>query len=326
MSTSAGRRIKSVNASDWRAILYDLNPLFYSDVPAPDTDVAAHVRAASSVRRWANRLVIISDDTNAVALQDEQSVSTVLLPPGNAGHRTFGAELGNKKYKLDLEASVVLPDGRLLALGSGSTERRERLVLINQAQAVQVIDAHPLYALLRRTRSFSGSELNIEGAVIIGDTLRLFQRGNGAVVAEQQPLNATADIDVSDFVKWLAGDGDVPHVDNIVQYDLGHVGGVAWTFTDAAVTPTGRVVFTAAAEGSADTYNDGEVRGSMFGELLDSFAKVAIVCDPAGQQLSLKLEGIEPDAANPAEFSVVVDMDRPHEPARLGRLEVKGFG
>jgi hypothetical protein len=49
----------------------------------------------------------------------------LLLPQGEGGRRQFDDRLGNKAAKLDLEAGVVLPDGRFVALGSGSTARRE---------------------------------------------------------------------------------------------------------------------------------------------------------------------------------------------------------
>ena len=47
------------------------------------------------------------------------------------------------------------------------------------------------------------------------------------------------------------------------------------------------------------------------------------VRDAAGPTL-LKLEGIERRPRSSTEFDVVVDVDSPAEPARLGRLELRG--
>ena len=62
---------------------------------------------------------------NALALTDAKGgFEPLLLPVGADGHRSFDDTIGNKHMKMDLEAAVVLPDGRVLAFGSGSTEAR----------------------------------------------------------------------------------------------------------------------------------------------------------------------------------------------------------
>jgi hypothetical protein len=107
-------------------------PLRYDRDAGPASALPAHVRAASAIRRQGTRLVILQDDVSALVLLDPVTGSTrpVLLPAGEGGARVFDDGLGNKKFKLDLEASVVLPDGRLLALGSGSSRRREQIATL----------------------------------------------------------------------------------------------------------------------------------------------------------------------------------------------------
>ncbi len=325
MQTPNVRRLRARTDVHLRATLGSLEPLVYDRSPSADEDISPYVRAASSVRRWGTKFVIISDDTNAIAVKDEQQVGAVLLPPGKGGRRTFGSELGNKKHKLDLEASVVLPDGRLVVFGSGSTHRRERIVVVSPEHDVRLFDGSEWYGLLRRTRAFSGSELNVEGVVIVGDKVRLFQRGNGAVVDGETPINATVDVVLSHFVAWLDGAAAIPELYNVTQYDLGTIEDVAWTFTDAALTSQGRVVFTATAEASEDTFNDGQVYGSCFGVIGATEVQLVEVTDRSGQRLALKIEGLEPTPGDPGAFAVVVDMDRPDEPALFGRLDVSGF-
>jgi len=80
-----------------------------------------------------------------------------------------------KKAKPDLEALCALPDGRLLALGSGSRRNRRRCSLFDPAmQRTQSIDATPLYEALETELP----ELNIEGAAVLGNMLVLAHRGN----------------------------------------------------------------------------------------------------------------------------------------------------
>ena len=74
---------------------------------------------------------------------------------GEGGERLFDERRGNKGRKLDLEAGFVLarPDGeRLIGLGSGSSPRRERILVVRRAAGsfdVRSVDAHALYASLR---------------------------------------------------------------------------------------------------------------------------------------------------------------------------------
>jgi hypothetical protein len=108
-------------------------------------DLPGHVRAGSGLRRWGERLVVVQDDVNALALLDERAgtVTPLVLPAGAGGRRHFSERRGNKAAKMDLEACVVLPDGRLLAIGSGSTPAREHLVVVDADHHVRVVDAAP---------------------------------------------------------------------------------------------------------------------------------------------------------------------------------------
>lgn len=333
-----------LHSSTQRAVLTELSPLRYDRPPPQAADVAAHVRAASAVRRLGGKLWIVQDDVSAVVSYDNGIVSPVLLPPGPGGQRSFGEQRGNKRHKLDLEASVMLPDGRLLAFGSGSTSARERLVLVDTARAtaaqgvalsgsaesadsgvVDVRDASELYRMLRECREFSGSELNIEGVVVVGEVLRFVQRGNGAVVDGRKPVNATADVPLGAFLAWLDAGAPLPSLERVRVYDLGVIDGVPWTFTDATVVSRSGnqdiVVFVGAAEASPDTYHDGEVVGSCVGIFDGERAVVWPVLDEHGTLAKIKLEGIEHRSGAAWTFDVVADMDDPEQPALLGRLD-----
>lgn len=312
------------------AVLEELVPLLFSGGEDLAADRPAHVRAASAVRRWQGRLVLVQDDVNVLALRDDVGrVEPQLLPWGEDRRRVFDDVRGNKAAKLDLEAGLVLPDGRFVALGSGSTSRRERVVVAwPQSGRIELRETGPMYAALRADREFSGAELNLEGATVVGERLWLFQRGNGAPTAAAEAVDATAELDLAAWVAWLDGRGPFPPPLRVTTYDLGRVEGVRLGFTDAAALPDGCVAFVAVAEASPDAVRDGEVLGCRFGVIADDDVRVCDVTDAQGEPSRLKLEGLEPDRAGgspgepPCTFWVAVDMDRPEHPAMLGGLRV----
>jgi hypothetical protein len=302
-------------------------PLLYDHGAHPLEDLPAHVRAASSIRRQGHRLVILQDDVSALAVLDPATGSTqpILLPAGPNGARVFDDERGNKKFKLDLEACIVLPDGRLVALGSGSSPHREKIVTVAAAVGAmaQQLAGSDLYAGLRVHADARGARLNIEGAVVQGHWLRLLQRGNGK--RGREPWNAILDVALEKFVGWLDGRNPCPPVRRIFEVQLGEVAGVPFGFTDAAVTDDGRVAFLACAEDTEDVLSDGPVMGCRFGWLdaADQNVVMTSVVDGDGQPTHLKLEGIETRAGGDSVFDVVADMDRGDEPAQIAELVVR---
>lgn len=324
--TSSTPIVRAAHRPDWRATLRDVRPLRFPTAD-PDRDLPAHLRSASGIRQWQQYFAIIQDDVHAIALLDRHSgvLEAVALPRGSDGRRTFGDDMGNKALKFDLEACIVLPDGRLIAFGSGSTPVREIVVTLAPDRSVMVRDAHDFYAHMHARADFCGSELNLEGATICGRRLRLFQRGNGQPAGEIPPVNAFGDIPLEGFLAWLDADAPPPRLGAPTQVDLGHVDQTSFDFTDATTLPDGRVAFLAAAEDSPDAYHDGEICGCRFGILSAEDIITADILDPHGQPIDLKLEGIEyletlPDGR--LCFAVVADMDDPHRPAPMGRLEV----
>jgi hypothetical protein len=303
-----------------------LRPLRYQDGAQEAADLPGHVRAASGVRRLGDALAIVQDDTNAVALRGaDGALRPLLLPRGAGGRRQFGERLGNKRAKLDLEAAAALPDGRLVLFGSGSARARRRLVVVDPDGAVRQLSGASLYRHLSRRPDFCGSELNVEGAVVVGDRLRLFQRGNGAPRGALQPRDATGDLDLAAFVAWIDGLGPTPRLLDVRGYALGEAEGVRLTFTDAAALPDGRVAYLAAAEASPNTYDDGEVRGCAVGVIDGDDVRSALITDAEGAPCRTKLEGLEwlDGDADTARFYVVADLDDEQAPALGGVLEVQ---
>ena len=300
------------------ATLDDLTPLAYERA---SDGLPAHVRAASAVRRFGGRLVIVQDDVDALAvLEVSGAVRPVLLPARVAGQRVFDEESGNKRHKLDLEACVAMADGRLVAFGSGSTPERERLVVWGPNAAPVTIDATALYAEVREAVTRDEVRLNIEGVVICGSRLLLFHRGNDARCGASTPTNTIAELDLARFVRWLDAAAPSPRVASVTDVDLGAVGDVPFGFTDAVAIDAERVVVLACAEDSESALTDGAVLGARVGLLDEHGVRLVDIYDAGGARTHLKLEGIECRPGTECEFDVVVDVDRHAVPAQLGRL------
>jgi hypothetical protein len=305
--------------------------LVYADGPDPALDRPAHVRAASGLAWVAGRLAVIQDDANFLAIVDPATgrADAVLLPAGPGGRRQL-----SKAEKLDLEACVALPpDPRgapgLLAFGSGSTPRRERVALARFPPDGEpertLIEAPAVYASLRAAREFAGSALNVEGAALVpGGALRLFNRGNGAPRAGVPPVDATCDIDLGDLLDHLLRGAPPPPPRAIVRYDLGAISGVRLTFTDAEAF-CDAILYAAVAEDTPDPIRDGPIAGAAVG-MIDASgraARFARLRDRAGAPLAEKIEGIA-SAPREGRLFAVTDRDEPGAPSELLEIALAG--
>ena len=323
----------STLAADLRVTVERTIPLWYRDGAAPALDRPAFVRAGSGVTWWGGRLAVVQDDTAFVALVDPVTGLAEGVPlPMPDGVRQFGVDRGNKRHKPDLEAVLTLPDGRLLAFGSGSTEARERLLVLGADRLPRWIEAAPLYRALRAERAFAGSELNVEGAALQGDRVRLFQRGNGAVVDGVQPINSTVDLSLPELLaamdRWSSAPGAAvsPALQAITPYALGTLEGVPLSFTDAtawSASHPGRVAWLAAAEDSPDTYRDGVCVGSALG-FIDPDGAVGhqALRTADGALFRAKAEGVVFDRDDATLAWVVLDLDDPSRPSELCAVRV----
>ena len=315
-------------------------PLRYTAGADPALDRPAHVRAASSLVRVGAQMLAIQDDAHFVAVIDPDTweVRAITLPAGPDGKRQFDDLRGTKALKLDLEACVVVPEASgalLIAFGSGSTPQRERILVMRDVMtdepAMRLVEATALYAALRAP-AFAGSELNLEGAVLLpsGQALRLFQRGNGAPRGALQPVDATCDIAWPALAAYLADPSGVPPppLEAITRYDLGLLNGARLTFTDATPCPNG-ILYSASAERSPNAVEDGPVVGSAIG-LLPSVGtpRYAPIVDLDGELLPLKIEGLLLDDRDPGLVFLVADADDPLAPSELltARLIGPWFG
>jgi len=234
-----------------------------------DPSLPRHLSAASGLVSVASWLYVIADD--------ELHLGVFAAGNGAPGRllRLFAGDLPTakaerKRQKPDLEAITQLPafgdcsNGALLALGSGSERNRRRGAMLGLdssgalAGPPRVVDFSAMFAGL--DRHFPA--LNIEGAAVSGDTFCLFQRAN-----KRHPQNAIVRFPLAPLLAALNSGSPIgaiaPSAIDVV--DLGRIGDVPLTFTDGVALPDGRMVFTAVAEDTVDTYNDGACLGAAVG-------------------------------------------------------------
>jgi hypothetical protein len=307
--------------------------LLYEGGAIPALDRPEHVRAASGIALVNDYFAIVQDDANFIALVDStrEKVTAITLPRGEGGKRQFDDGRGNKKFKMDLESCALVPHKDqefLITFGSGSNSFREQIVILKDLMddpRPEVYQASALYSALRSAEEFAGSEMNIEGAVFLGEKIRLFNRGNGSSSEKLTPVNASCDIDWQSFYTYLLDpEKKPPLIENIVLYDLGIFDNLPLGFTDAT-NSKGKLFFSAAAEDSPDAVTDGRIAGSVLG-VIDRENKIhwTELIDKEGNRFCGKVEGLTFLENNNKRAFVVMDQDSPDEPSQLCEVELIG--
>jgi hypothetical protein len=262
------------------------------------------VSAASGVVVLEERLYVLADDQLDLAVYDLSGLRTgsVALIPGQ-----LPAEYAARKAaKPDFEALVVLPDHSVLVLGSGSTPQRRRGVRLQLSAAdpqISMVDLSPLYTALDAELP----ELNIEGCAVLGSSLYLCSRGNGSrhdnVLVQ---LDLTRALEALQHTQALNGDCIVA----LHRVQLGELAGVPLSLTDLALHDSS-LIFSAAAEASANTYDDGACAGSVIGKLTPTGQPSEVMTITT----ELKIEGI--CSASTHGLYAVADADDPSKGAPL---------
>jgi hypothetical protein len=155
--------------------------------------------------------------------------------------------------------------------------------------------------------------LNIEGAVVVGSHLKLFQRGNG-----RAGKNAMIDISLEGLFEELKSSRELSEqrIQAISILELGELHGTPLGFTDAAVVMDNEIAFLAVAEQTDSTYTDGQYVGAMLG-YLNSEGRLGKIVELNCPQ---KPEGIWLSSDSGCrEFFVVTDADDRSQPSLLYR-------
>ena len=286
------------------------------------------VRGASALAPFGSGWLIAQDDSAHACWWDGGEARRVRVHPGIQGHDDFDEESGTKHLKPDFEAAcAVRRHGApaVLLLGSGSGEHRTHATLVHldgpEPRHVTA-DLAALYTAVARALDCPRDTLNLEGACVVGDRVRWFQRG---LPSAGSPTGSVA-LDLAALLAAVEGDADpadVP-VGDARRYDLGEVAGVGLAVTEAVALDAGRVLVSAAAEDSPNVYDDGPVVGSVLAVLDDG--EVVDAADlPHLDGAVAKVEGLaraEQDGSG-ARLLATVDDDDHTTPAALLRLRVR---
>ncbi|KQX31587.1 hypothetical protein ASD01_19045 [Ensifer sp. Root423] len=292
------------------------------DIDVGSASRSLHLSAASGLQCLGTALYVIADD----------ELHLGVFPVAGSGRgrliRLFDGELpetkgDRKKRKPDLEALTFLPPfcdlsyGALFAIGSGSRPNRKKGVLLGlDAQgAISTPPKNVDLSFILDPLAGEFGELNIEGAVVVGEELLLLQRGN-----KRRNDNAIARYPLRAVLNALSNDQVDPLGPSAVdRFDLGAIQGTPFGFTDAAALSNGDMVFSAVAENTENAYLDGPCLGAGIGIVDERGILVAFDL----LEYPHKIEGIHATEGDGAvELLLVTDADNPEIPASLFSTQI----
>lgn len=231
-------------------------------------DALRHLSAASGMVVAGDFLYVISDDQfhlGVFHVERHGDGKLIRLFPGDLPDNPEA----RKAAKPDLEALVRLPPlegfphGALLALASGSRPNRRTGVALALDEDSRLIgtafpfDLSPFYLPLEA----SFPALNIEGALVLGTELVLLQRAS-----RMHPGSALIYLSLAEVLRAMSStDIAASEPTRVRIVELGTIEGIPLGFTDGAALPDGRIVFSAVAEYTEDTYLDGPCIGATIG-------------------------------------------------------------
>jgi len=242
-----------------------------------------------------DELLVVADDELGISRYglDGSPRGVLALFPGSLPDERSA----RKRAKPDLEALASLPDGRLLALGSGSAPARDRGALV-AGDEVREVDLEPLYSALRGRFD----RLNVEGACAVGEELVLLTRRTG-----RSGRNTLVRLDLRRALEAL--DREQPRIDAglllaVQEVELGYIAGTPLGFTDATAWRDG-LVFAAAAEVTDDPIDDGACVGCELGW----FDRGGTVHHREAIEPCVKIEGIAVAGGPEPRLFAVADAD-----------------
>lgn len=227
--------------------------------------------AASGLFYRGNHLYIISDSSSFLYQYNIETAVLERIKLIGDSHENIA-----KAEKPDFEA-ISYYNGSLYLFGSGSTFRRNRLFQVDVAtkQVVTVLDLRNLYAAMQERAQLPAEDFNIEAALFDGKCWLLFNRGNGKT--NKNIIFTIDDITLKEHFKI-----------DFIAYNLPAINGISSSFTDAIFIDN-KIYFLATAEDTNSTYDDGEVFGSLLGQIDRETMEIKGTVKISD---SLKLEGL----------------------------------
>lgn len=214
-----------------------------------------------------------------------------------------------KKEKPDFEA-IAQDDANLYVFGSGSTENRNTMVTLDKKtkKITANIDLTNLYLSMQSFGNIKPDDFNIEGVAYDGTTWYFFQRGNGGT-----GKNGVFTVEAKNL------EGDFTMLYN--EFKLPKINGVRATFTDAVLVDDA-LYFLATSENTTSTYHDGEILGSLIGNIDLKKMKIGKTQVISGKN---KFEGLAlyKQSDDQIEFLLCEDNDTDLQESGIYKLTIK---
>lgn len=209
----------------------------------------AGIVAASGIGYENNQLQLVSDNSNALyhyfIVNDSLAKYSFDENPVS--------DLMAKKQKYDLESFTKI-DNTWYAFGSGSTENRNIGFMFNKFSKYSTkIDLTDLYSEMKSFSDLQDDDFNIEAVTTYNEDWLFINRGNG-------PKNANYIFVVQG--KNLTDEYNIYYF----EFDLPKINNVQSGFSDGTVI-NNTLYFIATAEDEQSTFNDGAIKGSLFGAI-----------------------------------------------------------
>lgn len=209
----------------------------------------AGIVAASGIGYENNELMLVSDNGNAL-------YHYFITNDSLAKYSFDGAPVNDKMKKVekyDLESFTTV-DNTWYAFGSGSTDKRTTGFMFNKFSKYSTpIDLSALYDEMKSFSSLTKDDFNIEGVTRYNNDWLFINRGNGPKNANYifvvQGKNLTDDFNLYYF-----------------EFNLPKINQVQAGFSDAVVIKN-TLYFIATAEDEQSTFEDGAIKGSIFGAI-----------------------------------------------------------
>jgi hypothetical protein len=253
-----------------RARITSSRQLVYEGEPTATPDRPRQVRTGSGLAWTGDRMVVIQDDADYIAVIQEAGGVAALPLRGTQGSR-FGKP---GTAHLNLEAVLSAKDWRgdlLLAFGSGKSDDRRNVARVRLGGGdteMSVFETRKLYEAMAQPGGLTGgARPNIQGVALVPkavdgrDAVRVFHHGSGSSSSEDRNYDATAEFRLDSLLAYLDRSKRDPsaflgfELAAPRHYDLDDYEGLPFHFTDAAPVPGegARVVFTALARRAEGT-------------------------------------------------------------------------
>jgi hypothetical protein len=218
--------------------------------------------SGSSIEFFDNRLFVIGDDATQLMILNPNynKVDSVRL--------FKGADRISKNKKTDLESSAIVNASNqqnLLLLGSSSTKRRQQILLypLNQGKTVESIS---IKQFNKRLMSSGLNELNFEGLAATANNMIISNRGHLG-----NPSNHFVVTDLNFWKNQKRAAINIINI-NLREKTKSFAGISGLTY----VASKDILLFTASTEGTASTYDDGEISDSYLGWITNFSTKTAL--------------------------------------------------